>query len=160
MVPCGGTSQDPLMSLTARSAVLCIRCPPPQRITAAHCTGVYVNSRLGVLTHSYCTAVHSASCIHQYFENNIVWVKHHAIQQFNTVEEIHRGELCTVCYEFSIQKCSWSCAKKPACCEYTICFDNPKMQMFSTKDSYRDTLARTHKHAVCQLHAAGMLSFF
>ena len=43
----------------------------PQRITVAHCNGVYVNSCLGVLTHCCCTAVHSAYCSHQYFENTL-----------------------------------------------------------------------------------------
>ena len=41
------------------------------------------------------------------------------MQQFNTAEQIHKGGLYTARDEFSIHKCSWSSAKKPACCEYT-----------------------------------------
>lgn len=57
------------MSSTARSVELCIQCPPLQRIIVAHCTGVYVNSCLEVLTHCYCIPVHSN---HRYFENTLL----------------------------------------------------------------------------------------
>lgn len=150
MVPCGGTSQDPLMSLAA--VVICIHCPPPQRITAAHCTNVYVNSCLGVLTHCCCTAVHSAYCIHQYFENTLhEW----SIMQYSS--SIPQSKFTEVNCVQHVMNLAYKSAAEVVLRSLPAVNTQPASR---AQNANVFNKGLTHKHAVCQLHAVCMLSFF